>query len=57
MFPWRELFDAYVTVTGGNDMRQFWKSSPRELFAWLDALAHRRHKREKVSELLNEGEY
>lgn len=57
MFPWRELFDAYIAVTGGHDMRRFWKSSPRELFAWLESLARRKNGHEKAADVLSEGEY
>lgn len=29
---------TYRTVTGGHDLRGFWKMSPAELFAWTDAI-------------------
>lgn len=28
---------AYRAVTGGHDLRGFWKMSPAELYAWCEA--------------------
>lgn len=28
---------AYRAVTGGHDLKGFWKMSPAELFAWSEA--------------------
>lgn len=60
MFPWRQLFDAYVAVTGAPNMDGFWKSSPKELFAWMEAISKRYKKTEDndtPSDFWSEGEF
>lgn len=50
------MYDTYVTVTGGRDMEQFWKSSPKELFAWMEALTKKAREKDKDI-ILGEGEF